>query len=84
VDRLMNRLYRLLYAGRGMHGHQRASERRLRAWALLLNFRPFAPRSGQPREHQSPAHRLHGKKYHDHWLHNLQVSASRGGFRPAT
>lgn len=84
VDRLMNRLYRLLYAGRGLHGHQGASERRLRGWALLLNFRPFAPRSGQRREHQSPAHRLHGKKYHDHWLHNLQVSASLGGFRPAT
>jgi hypothetical protein len=84
VDRLMNRLYRLLYAGRGLHGHQGASERRLRAWALLLNFRPFAPRSGQPRAHQSPAHRLHGKKYHDHWLHNLQVCASLGGFRHAT
>jgi hypothetical protein len=84
VDRLMNRLYRLLYAGRGLHGHQEAGERRLRGWALLLNFRPFAPRSGQRREHQSPAHRLHGKKYHDHWLHNLQVSASLGGFRPAT
>lgn len=84
VDRLMNRLYRLLYAGRGLHGHQGASERRLRGWALLLNFRPFAPRSGQRREHASPAHRLHGKKYHDHWLHNLQVSASLAGFRTAT
>jgi hypothetical protein len=84
VDRLMNRLYRLLYAGRGLHGHQGASERRLRGWALLLNFRPFAPRSGQRREHQSPAHRLHGRKYHEHWLHNLQVSASLGGFRHAT
>jgi len=84
VDRLMNRLHRLLYAGRGLHGHQGASERRLRGWALVLNFRPFAPRSGQRREHQSPAHRLNGKKYHDHWLHNLQASASLGGFRPAT
>ena len=84
VDRLMIRLYRLLYAGRGLHGHQAASERRLRGWALLLNFRPFAPRAGQRREHQSPAHRLHGKKYHDHWLHNLQASASLGGFRAGT
>src|SRR4029079_15093620 len=49
VDRLMNRLYRLLYAGRGLHGHQGSAERRLRGWALLLNFRPFAPRSGQVR-----------------------------------
>ena len=81
VDRLMNRLYRLLYAGRGLHGHQKSSELRLRGWALLLNFRPFAPRGSRPREHQSPAHRLNGKKYHDHWLHNLQISASMGGFR---
>src|SRR5205085_10974325 len=49
VDRAMNALYRQLYAGRGLHGHQRSSERRLRGWALLYNFRPFAPRSGPPR-----------------------------------
>jgi hypothetical protein len=84
VDRLMNRLYRVLYAGRGLHGHQASSERRLRGWALLLNFRPFAPRSGRPRQHDSPAHRLNDKKYHDHWLHNLQISASLCGFRKAT
>jgi hypothetical protein len=84
VDRLMNRLYRVVYAGRGLHGHQAASERRLRGWALLLNFRPFAPRSGQPRRHQSPAHQLNHKRYHEHWLHNLQVSASLAGFRACT
>jgi hypothetical protein len=84
VDRLMNRLYRVLYAGRGLHGHQATSERRLRGWALLLNFRPFAPRGRQRRAHQSPAHRLNNKKYHDHWLHNLQVSASLAGFRAST
>jgi hypothetical protein len=84
VDRLRNRLYRLLDAGRGLQGHPGASARRLRGWALLLDVRPFAPRRGQRREHQSPAHRLHGRKYHEPWLHNLQVSASLGGFRPAT
>ena len=26
VDRLMNRLYRMLYAGRGLHGNQASSE----------------------------------------------------------
>jgi hypothetical protein len=36
VDRPMNRLCRLMYAGRGLHGHQASSERRLRGWALLL------------------------------------------------
>ena len=81
VDRLMNRLTRILYAGRGLHGHQHRSELRLRGWALLLNFRPFAPRGRQPRAYQSPAHRLNRKQYHPHWLHNLQASASLRGFR---
>lgn len=84
VDRLMNRLTRLLYAGRGLHGHQRSSERRLRGWAILHNFRPFAPRSGNARLYQSPAHRLSQKQYHPHWLHNLQVSASLAGGSAAT
>jgi hypothetical protein len=84
VDRLTNRLYRVLYAGRSLHGHQASSEARLRGWALLLNFRPYAPRSGMPRADQSPAHQLNHKKYHDHWLHNLQLSASMAGYRQST
>ena len=84
VDRPMNRLCRLLYAGRGLHGHQRSSELRLRGWALLFNFRPFAPRSNQPRPYESPAHRLNGKRYHQHWLHNLLASTSLMGFRNLT
>jgi hypothetical protein len=82
VDRPMNRMCRLMYAGRGLHGHQAGSQRRLRGWALLMNFRPFAKRSGVKREHQSPAHRLGGKRYSDNWLENLQVSASLMG-RPS-
>ena len=35
VDRPMNRLCRLMYASRGLHGHQSSSELRLRGWALL-------------------------------------------------
>lgn len=84
VDRLMNRLTRLLYAGRGLHGHQHYSELRLRGWALLQNFRPYAPRSGKIQEYQSPAHRLNQKQYHEHWLHNLQVCASMAGRRGST
>lgn len=79
VDRPMNRLCRLMYAGRGLHGHQPSSERRLRGWALLLNFRPFANRSGQVRKEQSRAQRLHGKSYSNNWLENLQISASLMG-----
>jgi hypothetical protein len=81
VDRPMNRLCRLMYAGRGLHGHQGSSEWRLRGWALLLNFRPSAPRGKGPRAFQSPAHRLNGTRYHEHWLHNLMVSTSLMGFR---
>ena len=84
VALLMNRLTRLLYQGRGLHGHQSSSELRLRGWALLNNFRPFAPRSGQVRDFQSPAHRLNQKQYHPHWLHNLQVCASCQGRRAVT
>lgn len=84
VDRLMNRLTRFLYHGRGLHGHLQSSELRLRGWALLNNFRPFAPRSGQVRVYQSPAHRLNQKRYHPHWLHNLQVCTSCQGCRVMT
>ena len=81
VDRPMNRLCRLMYAGRGLHGHQGSSELRPRGWALLENFRPYAPRGKRPRAFESPAHRLNGKRYHEHWLHNLMVSTSLMGIR---
>ncbi len=81
VDRPMNRLCRLMYAGRGLHGHQGSSELRLRGWALLRNFRPYAPRGKCPRAFESAAHRLNGKRYHEHWLHNLMASTSLMGFR---
>jgi hypothetical protein len=83
VDRPMNmnRLCRLMYAGRGLHGHQNSSEWRLRGWALLQNFRPYAPRGKCPRVFESPAHRLNGRRYHEHWLHNLMASTSLMGFR---
>jgi hypothetical protein len=81
VDRPMNRLCRVMYAGRGLHGHQGTSELRLRGWALLENFRPYAPRGKCPRPFESPTHRLNGKRYHEHWLLNLMVSTSLMGLR---
>ena len=81
VDRPMNRLCRLMYANRGLHGHQESSELRLRGWALLMNFRPYAPRSNSPRPYDSPAHRLNGRRYHEHWLHNLMASTSLMAFK---
>ena len=81
VDRPMNALYRLLYAHRTLHGHLDTAELRLRGWALLMNFRPFEPQTQRRTGSQSAAHRLNKTKYHDHWLHNLYISASLGGFR---
>ena len=81
VDRPMNRLKRLAYAGRGLHGHRHTSTWRLRGWALLQNFRPFAPRSNVTRAHDSPAHRLNDRRYHEHWLHNLMTATSLMGHR---
>ncbi len=81
VDRPMNRLCRLMYVGRGLHGHQGSSELRLRGWALLQNFRPYAPRGKTPRPLQSPAHRLNQRRYHEDWFLNLAASTSLMGFR---
>jgi hypothetical protein len=81
VDRPMNALYRLLYAHRTLHGHLGTAECRLRGWALLMNFRPFEPQTRRRTGFQSAAHRLNKTKYHDHWLHNLYISASLGGIR---
>jgi hypothetical protein len=81
VDRPMNALYRLLYANRTLHGHLETAESRLRGWALLMNFRPFEPQTRRATGSQSAAHRLNKRTYHAHWLHNLYISASLGGFR---
>ena len=81
VDRPMNALYRLLYANRTLHGHLETAESRLRGWALLMNFRPFEPQTRRETGSQSAAHRLNKRTYHAHWLHNLYISASLGGFR---
>jgi hypothetical protein len=81
VDRLMNQLTRFLYDGRGLHGHQCSSELRLRGWALVRNFTPYAPRSNVARQYNSPAHAINKKLYHCNWLHNLNVATSLGGYR---
>ena len=43
VDRLMNRLTRYLYAGRGIHGYQSSSELRLRGWGTTQQFSSLCP-----------------------------------------
>ena len=75
----MNRMTRLMYSGRGLHGNHTASERRLRGWALMVNFAPDAHRSNVQRAHRCPAHQLSNKCYSENWLENLLVSASMNG-----
>lgn len=81
VDRPMNRIKRVLYSGRGLHGHRKSSELRLRGIALLNNFRPFAPRSNVERDTTCPAHRLSGKLYSKNWVENLMLAASMRGYK---
>lgn len=79
VDRLMNRMTRLMYSGRGLHGNHTSSEHRLRGWALMVNFVPYAVRSNVERSHRCPAHQLSNRCYSENWLENLLVSASMNG-----
>ena len=81
VDRPMNRIKRVLYAGRGLHGHRRSSELHLRGTALLNNFRPFAPRSNLQRASTCPAHQLSKRVYSENWVENLQLAASMRGYK---
>jgi hypothetical protein len=81
VDRPMNRIKRVLYSGRGLHGHRRSSELHLRGVALLNNFRPFAHRSNSKQDATCPAHRLSGKLYSQNWVENLLLAASMRGFK---
>ena len=81
VDRPMNRIRRVLYSGRGLHGHRRTSELHLRGLALLNNFRPFAPRSNVSRLHQCPAHALSGMLYSKHWIENILLASSMRGWK---
>jgi hypothetical protein len=75
----MKRLYQLMYAGRGLHGHRSSSELGLRDWALLRTSRPYTARGKAPRTFQSPARRLNGKRQREDRLHNLTASTSMAG-----
>ena len=84
VDRLTNHLTRLMDSGKHLHGHLSSATLRLRGSKLVHNFLPFAERPNHPREYLSPAHRLNKKVFHQHWLHNLFLSASMRGIHART
>jgi len=82
LDRLMRSMNRYFDDGQHLHGSRNAADQHCRAWALLHNFTPWHPTTTEDNNGwQSPAERLNGHRYHDHWLQNLLVSASLGGYR---
>lgn len=81
VDRHMDPMARWLYSARYFHGHLLSAEWQTRSWALLHNFWPYCPRAKVAQTYQSPAHKLNGFVYRDHWLENLLVSTSLQGFQ---
>jgi len=82
LDRVMRSMNRYFEDCQHLHGGKEACERHCRAWALLFNFRPWHPATARANQDwRSPAERLNEHRYHDHWLQNLLVSASLGGFR---
>ncbi len=82
LDRLMQRMDRRLFSAQYFHGTQSSAELSMRAWALILNFAPFNPRTIELKKGLgSPAETLNGFQYHSNWLQNLLISASLGGYR---
>src|SRR4051794_41855820 len=63
VDRPMNRLCRLMYAGRGLHGHQGSSEGRVGGWAVLQKIPAEAPGGKGPPGVDSPAPPVDGQRH---------------------
>jgi hypothetical protein len=82
LDRVMRSMNRYFDDGQHLHGSEEACARHVRAWALLYNYRPWHPATAKANGGwRSPAERLNQHRYHDHWLQNLLVSASLGGYR---
>jgi hypothetical protein len=82
LDRVMRSMSRYFEQGQHLHGSAKAAGRRVRAWSLLHNFRPWGKKAAKANQGwNSPAERLNGYRYRDDWLQNLLVSASLGGFR---
>lgn len=82
IDRLLNRLDRLLYGA--CYGHSRVESTRLavRAMAMQWNFHPYGARLRQKQPSRvSPFSDLNGFVYHENWLHNLLIASSMGGLR---
>ena len=83
VSRLINYQDRILFDMQLFHGTVQSANLAARAMGLLWNFHPYGSRtrSGAP-DRVSPFFDLNGFQYHDNWLHNLLIAASRAGNPP--
>ena len=83
VDRLMNYQDRILFDMQLFHGTVHSANLAARAMALLWNFHPYGLRTrSSAKERVSPFKDLNGFQYHDNWLQNLLIAASRAGNPP--
>ncbi len=81
LDRLMRSMNRHAFNSQMFHASVESTSNNFRAFALLYNFVPSCPSAWDDSQVlKSPAARLNGFVYHKDWLHNLLISASRGGF----
>ncbi|RMD60326.1 hypothetical protein D6833_09910 [Candidatus Parcubacteria bacterium] len=83
VDRLMNYQDRCLEDGQLFHGTRDSANLAARAMALLWNFHPYGTRTRNGQAHRgSPFEDINGFRYHDSWLQNFMIAASRAGNPP--
>jgi len=83
VDRLINYQDRILFDMQSFHGTKESANLAARAMALLFNFHPYGSRTRPGnKERVSPFQDLNGFQYHDNWLGNLLIAASRAGNLP--
>lgn len=81
VDRPMNDLDRYLYQTRYFHGHLATAQQKMRAWAMIYNFKPFQKQTVKKMGKNSRFEELNGFKYHQNWLQNMLIAGSMNGFR---
>jgi hypothetical protein len=83
VDRLINYQDRVLFDMQLFHGTLPSANLAARAMALLFNFHPYGSRTrSSAKSRVSPFKDLNGLIYHDNWLQNLLIAASRAGNPP--
>ena len=81
IDRPMKVLDRFLFCHQYFHGHLAYAQWMIRAFALVYNFVPFAPRTRKdnPNYFTSRMANINGFQYKENWLDNLMVAASCNG-----